>query len=204
MVLYERDNIKVTTIDKEDINKVLSYFSENDFNCDYESGALRPSDEQFKKIMMNIVSGKDDENNIFVLKKNDVVVGYISMFVEYDRMKIGHIAVDKTERNKGYGKLLTEIAINVAENEGRDVSLFCLYPNSYLKKLGFESQDNINYFRKRKENKNESTTKLFVSVDEYRKRMDKKLKSEVDSFKSFLDSDIMNVLFNIDGDNPEM
>ena len=45
------------------------------------------------------------------------------------------IADEKKERRQGYGQLLTKIAILVGENEDRDVSLRCHYPNKYLKKL---------------------------------------------------------------------
>lgn len=203
MIIYENDEIEVSTIENADKEKVLQYFSENSFNCDYETGALRPSNSQFIQIMDDIISGKDDENNIFVLKKNGEVIGYESMYVEYDRLNIGHIAVKKSERGKGYGELLTKIAILVAENEDRNVALYCNYPNNYLEKLGLETKDNIHYLYKRKGIKSEWLPNLFVSVTEYKERKDKQLEEELKSYSDFLSSDFMKSLFNKDADEIE-
>ena len=195
MTLYKNAKLSISTIEEEDKSKVLEYFAENDFNCDTESGALRPSNTQFVSIMNGIISGKDDESNIFVMRKENEVIGYISMFVEYDRLKIGHIAIKKSERSQGYGRLLTETAIAVAENEGRDVSLYCRHPNSCFKKMGFESSDGIHYFHKSRGLKNENLPKLFVSVEEYTERKLKEQEKELESFKNFLNSSSFDSLF---------
>ena len=194
MKLYNKGKITISTIEESDKEKILEYFSENDFNCSYETGALRPSNGQFLQIMDNIISGKDDESNVFVLKKNGEVIGYESMFVEYDILHIGHIAVKKSERGNGYGKLLTKLAILVAENEDRDVALYCDYPNSYLEKLGFKTKDRVHYLYKRKGIKSKGLKRLFVKPEEYSKRKDEEMKKEVDRFKKFLDSDIVKAI----------
>ena len=137
---------------------------------------------------------KDDESNVFVLKKNGEVIGYESMFVEYDILHIGHIAVKSSERGNGYGKLLTKLAILVAENEDRDVALYCDHPNSYLEKLGFKTKDRIHYLYKRKGIKSKGLKRLFVKPEEYSKRKDEEMKKEVDRFKKFLDSDIVKAI----------
>ena len=196
MKLYEKNGITISTIENDDKEKVLEYFSENSFNCDYESGSLRPSNTQFIKIMDDIILGKDDESNILVLKKNKEVIGYLSMFVEYDRLNLGHIAIKKTERKKGYGNLLTRIAILIAENEERDVELYCLYPNKYLKTLGFETSDDIHYLYKRKGIKNDDLPQLFVSVSDYKIRKEKEFEEERRRFANFLNSDIMRDFFD--------
>lgn len=202
MNLYNKDGIIVSTIEEEDKDKVLEYFSENTFNCDYETGALRPTNAQFMQIMEDIISGEDDESSILVLRKDGEVIGYESMHVEYDRLNIGHIAVKKSERGKGYGELLTRLAILIAENEDRDVGLYCQYPNnSYFKKLGLETKDNIHYLYKRKGIKTEGLPKLFVSVSDYEKRQDEKMAKETKRFAEFLNSDIMQRLFNLDGED---
>ena len=188
MNLYDKDGITVSTIEDEDKERVLEYFESNTFNCDHITGALRPTNEQFLQIMNDIIDGKDDESNIFVLKKDGEVIGYESMYVEYDRLNIGHIAVKDTERGKGYGELLTKLAILVAENEDRDVSLYCNYPNSYFEKLGFKTRDNIHYLYKRRGIKTEGLPELFISVLEYRKRQDERSKKEVEEFADFLEA----------------
>ena len=201
MNLYNKKGITVSTIEEGDKEKVLEYFSENTFNCNHESGALRPTNSQLIQIMEDIISGKDDENNIIVLKKNGEIIGYESMYVEYSRLNIGHIAVKKSERGKGYGELLTRIAILIAENEDRDVGLHCEYPNnSYFKKLGLKTKDNIHYLYKRRGIKTKGLPKLFVSVSEYKERQEKKQKEEIDRFEKFLNSDIAQKLNSLDGD----
>lgn len=199
MNLYNKDGIIVSTIEEADKEKVLEYFSENTFNCDYETGALRPTNAQFMQIIEGIISGEDDENSILVLRKDGEIIGYESMYVEYDRLNIGHIAVKESERGNGYGELLTRLAILIAENEDRDVALYCQYPNnSYFKNLGLETKDNINYLYKRKGIKTEGLPKLFVSVSEYRKRQEEKIAKETKKFAEFLDSGIIQRLMNLD------
>ncbi len=194
MVLFSDGYTEISIIAEEDKQKVLELFAENNFGCDYETGSLRPRNDQFIRIMDNIISGKDDESNIFVLKQKGNILGYASCFVEYGRLTIGHIAVDKTKRNKGLGTLLTDFVILVAENEDRDVSLFCLHPNSCFKKMDFETSDGIHYFHKNQGRKTPEIPILFVSKEEYKKRQEKKMKEETDRFAKFLNSDIIKVL----------
>ena len=193
MVIYRNGNISISTIEENDKDKVLKYFSENSFNCNHLDDNLRPTNSQFLKIMDDIISGQDDESNIFVLKKNEQVIGYESMFVEYDRLIIGHIAVDKSERRCGYGELLTKLAIVIAENEGRNVGLYCNHLNSYLRKIGFETIDGIHYIYKRRKISKE-TPVFFVSVEKYRERKEKEIEQEVKRYTKFLQSGILDVL----------
>lgn len=193
MIIYRNGNISISTIQESDKKKVLEYFNENSFNCNYLEDNLRPTNEQFLNIMDNIISGTDDENNIFVLKKDGEVIGYESMFVEYDRLTIGHIAVKKEERGKGYGELLTDLAILIAELEGRNVCLHCNHKNSYLKKLGFETNDDIHYLYRRKM-KNEAVSMFFVSIEQYRERKQKEMDEELRRYSDFLNSDFMKIL----------
>ena len=58
MEIYKNNEITITTIEEQDKNKVLKYFSENTFNCDYETGALRPTNGEFSHIMDVIKIGR--------------------------------------------------------------------------------------------------------------------------------------------------
>jgi predicted GNAT family acetyltransferase len=123
------------------------------------------------------------------------------MFVEYDKMVIGHIAVDKGERGRGYGSYLTKVAIDVADHMGRDVKLFCSHPNPVFAKLGFESHDNVHFHHDRKRhilNPNKYPP-LFVDKETYTKRQEARQKKEVERFTNFLTSGIMDVINNLDG-----
>ena len=101
-----------------------------------------------------IISGENKTENILVLKKKEEVIGYESMFVQYDRLVIGHIAVKKSERNQGYGELLTSLAIQIAENDDRDVTLYCDHRNKYFSKLKLDSKDGIHYIHRNEGIKN--------------------------------------------------
>ena len=188
MIFFKQGDLEISTIENQDKQRVLELFSENDFGCDYESGALRPTNAQFLKFMDNIISGKTDEEYIFVLRKNGNVIGYASTFVDYERLVIGHIAVDKSERGNDYGKLLTNCAIMVAENEGRSVSVWSNHLDKYLKSMGFETIDGIHYLHEFQGIKTPGLTTIFVSIEEYKKRQEERSKREVERFKKFLES----------------
>lgn len=195
MILFTDGYTEFSTISNEDKEHILKLYSENDFGCDAETGALRPSNAQFVQIMDSIISGKDDESNIFVLKEQGRLIGYASCFVEYDRLVIGHIAIEKDRRGIGFGTALTQLVIFIAENENRDVSLFCMHPNSCFKKMGLKSHDGIHYLYERQGIKTpEIPSPLFVGVEEYKKRQEIKSKKEVDDFAKFLDSGILGIL----------
>ena len=198
MILYTDGNTEISTISNDDKPYVLKLYSENSFGCDAETGALRPTNEQFNQIMDNIIAGNDDESNIFVIKEQGKFVGYASCFVEYDRLVIGHIAVEKNKQGNGFGSALTHFVVCVAENESRDVSLFCTHPNSCFKKMGFETSDGVHYYHEKQNvNHSEIPSPLFVGVDEYKKRQDAKRKKEVDDFAKFLKSDISKILWEL-------
>lgn len=198
MVLFSDGYTEISTISTEDKPYVLKLYAENDFGCDAETGALRPSNEQFNLIMDNIILGKDDESNIFVLKEQGRLIGYVSCFVEYDRLVIGHIAVEKDRRGIGFGSLLTQFVTFVAENEGRNVALFCTHRDSCFKKLGLETTDGIHYIYERQNIKYpEIPSPLFVSIEEYKKRQEIKAKKEQERFVKFLKSDIAKKLWEL-------
>lgn len=198
MILFNDGYTEISTISSEDKPYVLKLYSENDFGCDAETGALRPTNEQFNQIMDDIISGKDDESNIFVLKEHGRLIGYASCFVEYDRLVIGHIAVEKDRRGIGFGSVLTQFIMLVAENDGRDVALFCMHPNSCFKKMGFESADGIHYLHETQNTKHpEIPSPLFVGIEEYKKRQEQKAKKEHDDFAKFLNSDIAKALWEL-------
>ena len=187
MIIYKKGKITVSTIEEADVDDVLRLFSTYNFNCDYETGALRPTNNQFCKIMYDIITGATDVENILVLKKDNKVIGYISMFVEFSRLIIGHIAVEKEEQHQGYGKLLTKLAILLAENDDRDVSSFCAYDNKYLKKLKFKDLDGVHYLYEKRNIKTEGLPELFVSVEEYKQRAEEKQQKELEHFTKTLD-----------------
>ncbi len=198
MILFSDGYTEISTISNEDKPYVLKLYSENDFGCDAETGALRPTNEQFNKIMDDIISGKDDESNIFVVKEQGRLIGYASCFVEYDRIIIGHIAIEKDRRGIGFGSVLTNFVMFVAENEDRDVTLFCTHPNSCFKKIGLETIDGVHYIYERQNVKHpEIPSPLFVDKDEYKKRQEIKAKKEQDRFARFLESDIVKKLWEL-------
>ena len=197
MVLYAKNDITISIIETEDIPAVLGYFLENDFSCDFEMSALKPSVSQFRKEIEDIIDGKDDESNVFVIKKCNTTIGYAYCFVDYSLLKIGHIAIDKNERGNGYGTILTKLITRVAENEGRSVSLECNYPNNCFEKMGFITYDGFHFKHKSKGRKSSKLPILFCSNEEYERRKEETFKKEVDNFAKFLDSDIAKFIMGL-------
>ena len=194
MELYRKDDITVSVIEEFDIDIVLDLFDVNSFNCDYETGALRPTRKQFYEIIKEGMASLSKTDCVFVLRKRNVCIGYISCFIEYDRLNMGHIAVKKEEQHKGYGKLLTSIAMMIASKENRDVSCECFHENNYLGSLGFTKFINGHYlFKGRIDSKDMPS--VFMSIDDYRTMQEEKMAQEVESYRQFLKSDFMKSIF---------
>ena len=104
------------------------------------------------------------------------------MYISFTRLNIGHIAVIDNERNKGYGKLLTHLTILLAENDDRDISLFCDRRDNYYLELGFTKIDDEHYLYEHKGIKTEGLPQLFLSIKEYD---EKAKKDRIKSVKSF-------------------
>jgi len=179
MVIYNNQNIKIETIEEKTKEKVMELFLDKNANTHPLDLNNKPSESQFRIIINKIINEKDDESNIFVLKKDEEVIGYIYLFVSYDRLIIGHICVTKEERRKDYGQLLTKIAILIAENGNRDVSLKCYYPNKYLKKLGFAEVDEAHYLYKHKGLRNSNFPNFFVGIEEYEERRKQEIRNHI-------------------------
>lgn len=144
--------------------------------------------------MEDIISGEDKTETVLVLEKDGIAIGYLSCFVEYDRLNLGHIAVKKEERK--YGKLLTKIALNIASNENRDVVLSCYYKNnSYLKDLGFKTKDDFFYIWSEKKVKNDYPI-IFVTCEEYKKMNEEQRKQDLEKWKNFLESSFFDLYIN--------
>lgn len=192
MTLYQKDNIKVRIVEEKDVPYILKFFNENSFNCDFETNSLRPSTFQFEEIIREVIKGECLTETVLVLEKDNICIGYLLCYIEYDRMHLGHIAIKKNERNKGYGKLLTIIALKIASNENRDVSLTCYYKNnSYLKSLGFNTSDNIHYLWKGPKVRNEYPI-IFMTNEEYKKMKELEMEKELADWTNFLNSDFMS------------
>ena len=64
-------------------------------------------------------------SNFLVLEKDGLVVGFLDYWVTFDSATIDQIAVKKSERNKGFAKILLEKSINDLKELG-EVSFFTL------------------------------------------------------------------------------
>lgn len=184
MILFNQDDITISTLEREDKNDVIALFQNNNFTSDNESRALKPSIEQLNEIMDLIANG-DDENNILVLKKNGEFVGYCSIFVEFSNLNIGHMAIKEEEQHKGYGKLLVEIAIQLAINDERKVVLFCDRKDNIFKKMGFCTNDSIHYDLMTCDKTKNDLPKLFVSKQEYITRIKKSSRKNLNAMNYF-------------------
>ena len=74
-----------------------------------------------------------------------------------------------------------------AENDDRDVDLYCAYYNNCFSKLGFRSIDDVSYLYEHKGVKTEDLPSLFVNINDYSKRAAEKRELEVIKFRQFLE-----------------
>lgn len=195
MNLYKKDNIEISLIEENDINAVLKLFDSFDFNVNLDTG-VRPSTDQFESIIRSNMNKDEKLETVLVLKKDGEVIGYLSCFIDYSMLTIGHIAVKKSEQHQGYGRILTYIAMLLASSSNRNVSCVCYHKNKYLKQLGFETRNNVcYYFQGRLDCEN--IPDIFVSLEEYKRLKQIEMDKELESFKKFLESDIGKHLLSL-------
>lgn len=196
MIFYDKDGIVIRLVEEKDINNIIDLFSKNNFNCDFESGSLKPSNNQLESIIRDSVNNENRTEGFLVLEKDNNFIGYLAMHIDYDRLVLGHIAVKKNERHKNYGRMLTFVALNIASNEDREVICQCFNPKNYLVKIGFRHLGGGTYYKKTK-HVDKKIPKVFMSIEDYKALQDKKMKQEVDDFKNFLNSDVARLLMKM-------
>lgn len=196
MVFYKKDNIEISLIEEKDIDAVLKLFESFDFNVTLDTG-IKPSTSTFESIIRTNLALEKKYDTVLVLKIDDVVVGYISCYLDYSRLVLGHIAVDESYQHQGYGRLLTYVAMMLAAKTNRDVSCICYHRNKYLRTLGFFSYDGIHYIFEGRLDSNDLPD-VFMSIDEYANFREEEINKEVEEFSKFLESDLGQLILNLD------
>lgn len=80
---------------------------------------------------------------IFVDERNDVIVGYVDLWIQYEQAQIANIAVSKEKQSEGIGDHLLKTAIQAAMEYGcENVSLEVRLSNSHAIAL-YEKNDFI-------------------------------------------------------------
>lgn len=196
MVFYKKDNIEISLIEENDIDSVLKLFESFDFNITLDTG-MKPSTSTFESIIRTNLDLEKKYDTVLVLKKDGLVIGYISCYLDYSRLVLGHIAIDESFQHQGYGRLLTYVAMMLASKSNRDVSCICYHRNKYLRTLGFFTYDGIHYmFEGRLDS--EDLPDVFMSLEEYADFREKELNKEVEEFSKFLESDLGQLILNLD------
>lgn len=80
--------------------------------------------------------------NYFVLKINNKIIGYVGLWIIFETSQITNICISNDYRKLGYGKLLLEKAVEIAElNKCENISLEVRVSNinaiSLYEKYGF-------------------------------------------------------------------
>ena len=101
----------------------------------------------------------DQDANHLLLYKDNKLIGYSRVFqpgIKYDAASIGRIVTDLDYRGRGYGKSITQEAIQFLKNNfpGSDISISAQYRLvNFYKDLGFEREgevyleDNIDHIK---------------------------------------------------------
>ena len=195
MTLYKKDNLEISLIEENDIEEVIKIFESFDFNVNCDTGD-RPISNKFERIIRENLERSKKLETVLVLKIDGKIIGYLSCFVSYSQLVLGHIAIHRDYQHRGYGRLLTLTSMYLASKSNRDVSLICNHTNHYLSSLGFKTHDGIHYtFKGRLEN--DCIPDVFINIEDYKKLKEKESEERVESFKRFLKSplgkDIMNL-----------
>lgn len=186
MILYQKDDLEISLIEEDDIEDVIELFESFDFDINYGTGN-KPISSTFRRIIKQNLSREEKIDTVLVLRKDLKVIGYLSCFVDYSRIVLGHIAINSDYQHRGYERLLTLVSMYLASKSNRDVSCVCYHQNKYLTDLGFETNDGINYmFKGRLEE--DCVPDIFISIEDYSELQRKEAKEEIERFKRFLDS----------------
>lgn len=81
---------------------------------------------------------------IYVLMQENIIVGYVDLWIAYENSEIANIAVNPQYREQGYGSYLMDFCMNkVMRAKCSNISLECRVSNTsairLYKKFGFEN-----------------------------------------------------------------
>ena len=84
----------------------------------YMEGRIDPPSSMHRLSLENIAKHAE-QNEIWVIEKNDTPIACIFLTVEPDTLYIGKLAVNESSRNKGLARVLVTLAENRARELGR-------------------------------------------------------------------------------------
>ena len=211
--IWNKDDITISTIDKEDIEGIVDCFEKN--GPVYFKYMDSPSPLNLKsdlyKMMNNSLDGTDNTNAILVIKRKGIIIGYMHMYVEYGITCLADIVINSDEQNDtrcSLTKTCISIAKSFASNDHRTLRIYRSYGSKnrilseywlgpMLKREGFTlTGDYMDYARffEYEYNENEATVaglpSLFPSIEEYSRRATEESQKRVDDFVRFMNSDI--------------
>lgn len=86
---------------------------------------------------------EDELSKVFVVERDDKLVGYIGFMIIFDEIHIANVAVDEEYRGEGFGNLLMETITQFADENSLKVTLEVNEHNevaiSLYKKFGFKN-----------------------------------------------------------------
>lgn len=208
-IIWNRDDEKISTIDKDDIKGILNCCEKSGLTYrDPYSGKAISIGANLQETMNNTIDGTDNTNAILAIKRNGTIIGYMHLYVEYDRLVLRDIVFNSDESNDQIVKL-TKICITIAKqfsiNDNRKLVIFCGCDNGVLNeywlkteldKAGFEYSAYLydatffQYKPKESDKPIDGLPKLFPSKEEYQKMAEDESQKQVAKFANFLTSDI--------------
>lgn len=139
MIINRNDKKVIRKLETKDINKVLDIYDANDF--DYEEIAIepKPSTNEMKRVISNIVNEKILTAQILVLEKENNIIGYALIEKTYpDTYYLSQLVISECERNKGYGKYLLDAIKELAKIDNSNIELDTLdRTGTFFEKQGF-------------------------------------------------------------------
>ncbi len=195
MVFYKKNDIEVSLVEEKDIKEISKIYEAYNFKFD-ENVFDVPTPLKFENIMREGITKTKKTDTVIVLKKNNEIIGYLSCFVRFDCIVIGHIAVKTKERNQGFGTLLINTAIKLALASNRQIKCTSYGNEHFLLNLGFKKSFDIHYTFEG-QMPNENLPDIFASLEDYEQFEQKKIEQSVKDYGRFLNSNLGKIIMKI-------
>ena len=107
---------------------------------------------------------ENSNNQFFVAKQNDIIIGFAGVLNNIDYVEILNIVVHKEYRNQGYGKELLNAIIDYAKEQGKSIVLEVNEHNEYAIELYKNAGFTQNGLRKKYYNNTDDAILMILNL----------------------------------------
>lgn len=148
MVLYKGDNVEVRTYEYSDNDEIIRLYINSYFGCFGPLDIFKPSlYEEIENIQD--VETKKLNKEIFVITKDNIILGYAYSYIDKDKVIIGHTTV---LNNPEIAEIMINVLKQIADNEEKDIVALCNYTENAYVKSGFNKSGDLYRYTHKKLN----------------------------------------------------